>query len=632
MAHLSPIEGLDGLPEGKQVIVVQGTLSRAALSKATGRLVVSWDGDPRAVNWAEMGGRSAVVWPTGGNCDQIAALLAEQGCPVKVLHISDPAWDAVAAVAAGWGQREIDTFMKETARAWEPVIDPDPEIELIPTPPNLDSMPAWMDEAPPHEPDYLAYANEAFSDATEIGEVRPDARMAIPRDGRTVGGSFKVWGGDEEALREWAFLTSDAVFENVHTGDRMGKTAFDLTMVPETPIVECENAKGETVNKRLPPSVCWSQYLDGLVVSQSMYRPDQDALAFWKDGVRYLNSYKPGFIPAADPDWKQHDAWQIVNDHFHNAIPDGADLVLDWWAQNVQHPGKKILWSPVIVGVPGDGKTTLAKVGQIVMGVANVKVASPEAVNSEFTDWAEGAAVRVLEEIRVNGQSRAHVMDKLKPFITNEIVDVVPKGGKSRNIVNVTNYFALSNHIDALAIDKDDRRWGVWATRFTSAEHMRAETGKEYWQRLHNAINHHPGILRGWLMARDLSRFDRFDPPPLNGSKMRMIEASRSPVMGDIMEALELGGVGVCDDVLATDSLNEIIRGIGGRQVNTTTMSNALLGMGWIRLDRTIKWRNKPRRVYFKPEAFEGLTGDALVGRIRRALDDTDDQRDMSNW
>lgn len=630
---MTPIEGLDGLPEGKQVIVVQGTLSRAALSKATGRLVVSWDGDPRAVNWAEMGGRSAVVWPTGGNGDQIAALLADHGCAVKVLHISDPAWDAVAAVAAGWGQREIDTFMKETARAWEPPIDVEAEIEPIPTPPDLDSMPAWMDEAPPHEPDYLAWADEGFMEPKEVAEIRREARMDVPKEGRTVGGSFKIWGGDEDAMREWAFLYSDGVFENVHTGARMGKTAFDLTMVPDTPIVECENSKGETVNKRLPPSKCWAEYLDPLIVSGSMYRPDVPAISFSKDGVKYLNAYKPGFIPAADPDWKQHDAWQIVNDHFHNVIPDGADLVLDWWAHNVQHPGKKILWSPVIVGVQGDGKTTLAKVGQIVMGVANVKVVSPEAVNSEFTDWGEGAAVRVLEEIKVDGQSRAHVMEKLKPFITNEVVDVVPKGGKGRNIVNVTNYFALSNHINALMIDENDRRWGVWKTRFTSSQHMRSEMNGAYWKRLHDAINQHADVLRGWLMARDLSKFDRFDPPPLNEAKMMMVEASRTPIMGDIIEALSLGGLGVADEVLATDCLNDLVKGVGGRTVNTTTMANALQGLGWAKFDRTLKWRGKSRRVYFRAAEFEGVDPGVLADKFRRILDDTDTSNErLSDW
>ncbi|UNY40256.1 DNA primase-polymerase [Paracoccus phage vB_PmaP_KLEP18-1] len=612
--------------DARQAVVVWSEDVALAVRAATGRLCVAWAGDPARVDFSPLSGRAVVVWPAPDDTgEDVAARLHDLGCSVKLMAVNADGY------ADGWGRDEIDGFMRRTAAPWvphEPELEPDP----VPIPPNLDSMPAWMDEAPPpSEEDFLAYADEAFDRPVNAVEVSRHARLEVPREGRVMGGVFTPWGGDMEAMREWAFLTAEGLYQNVHTGERMGKSSFDLVKTVDCPVIETVDGKGETVNKRFPPSRTLAEYLDGLVVSNSMYRPDVGGLLFEKDGVRYLNDYRPAYIPAADPEWRDKDAWQVVNDHFHNVIPAGADLVLDWWAHNVQRPGVKILWSPVIIGVPGDGKTTLAKVGQMAMGVTNVQVASPEAVNSDFTDWAYGAAVRVLEEIRVSGQSRAHVMDKLKPFITNEIVDVVGKGQKSRNIINVTNYFALSNHIDALAIDENDRRWGVWKTRFTSAQHMRADTGKEYWRKLHDAINNHAGVIRGWLMARDLSKFDRFDPPPLNDAKLAMVEASRSPMVSDIMEAIELGGEGIGENVLVTDLLNQQAQNVGGRKISTSSLSSSLVSLGWTRWPATLKWRDRSRRVYYRASAFAGV--DDLPTAFRRALDDTEIASDSpSAW
>jgi hypothetical protein len=150
-------------------------------------------------------------------------------------------------------------------------------------------------------------------------------------------------------------------------------------------------------------------------------------------------------------------------------------------------------------------------------------------------------------------------------------------------------------------------------------------------------------VLRGWLLSVDLSDFDRFDAPSMTDAKIAMIEASRSPLSADIREAIALGGLGVGRDVLVTDMLNDLVKTMGGRSASTTTMSSIMREMGWARLEKTVKWNGKPRRVYYLPGPWcEGLEGADLATVLRERLQDTeldrpeiDDRQgvlDPANW
>ena len=118
------------------------------------------------------------------------------------------------------------------------------------------------------------------------------------------------------------------------------------------------------------------------------------------------------------------------------------------WHITPQKPGKKIGWAPVIVDVEGDGKTSLGEALKAAMGPHVADVSSDE-LKSDFSERAQGKAVRVMEEIKIDGERRATVMDKLKPKIANAEVRIVPKGKSGGSVVNVTNYIALTNHMDA---------------------------------------------------------------------------------------------------------------------------------------------------------------------------------------
>lgn len=405
----------------------------------------------------------------------------------------------------------------------------------------------------------------------------------------------------------------------------MSVTAFNLVMSPITPKIEIVKSDGEVTEKKLSAAKTLIDRLGGIVADSTMYRPDlpeSGADLFYVDGLPFVNSYMPSSVPASDPDWRGKDAWQICERHIHNILSEeAAQVIIKWMAHNVQFPGRKILWAPIIVGVQGDGKTTLSKMLGAAMGHQNVSPVSPESMFSEFTGWAEGSCVKVLEEIRVHGNSRHNAMNKLKPLITNDQVEIVRKGKDGKQVVNVTNYLALTNHMDALALDEGDRRWGVFKTRFNHRQDMLAEFDDAYWETLHSAIHTEPGAIRAWLLNVDLSTFNRVAGPEVGEHKRAMIEATKPQDQMDVEEAIAVGWHGVTENVVATDCLNAAILANTGQRLNSKRIANALEAAGWVRVPETLKWNGRNRRVWWRKSA---ALGGASPSEYRAILDTSD--------
>lgn len=431
---------------------------------------------------------------------------------------------------------------------------------------------------------------------------------------------------ENRALKEWAFLSGDNEFYHIPTGRVMGVNAFNLAMAPITGPVQIPTKDGVT-EKRYPAAKTLIEFLNGTVAHSTMYRPDlQDQLHVMSGGIPFINSYMGKSVPKADPDWQGKPAWRLCERHILNILGEPGRLIIQWMAHNVQKPGVKILWAPIIVGVQGDGKTTLAKMLTAAMGKMNVSPVSPETMFSDFTGWAEGSCVKVLEEIRVHGNSRHDAMNKLKPLITNDAVEVVRKGKDGKQVKNVTNYMALTNYMDALALDEGDRRWGVFKTKFDDRATMLAEFDKGYWDALHGAIDAEPEVIRGWLLNVPLDTFDRVAGPEITAHKQAMIQSTRTPDQIDVEEAIDLGFHGVTENLLATDCLNQAILSATAQRLNGKRLMVALEAAGWVRIPKTFKWKGANRRLWFKKSS---LLGAASASELRAILDASEGPNDL---
>ena len=344
-------------------------------------------------------------------------------------------------------------------------------------------------------------------------------------------------------------------------------------------------------------------------VHSSQYEPTQPTV-FWDDGISYVNNFRPNSVPESDPNWKENDAWRIVEEHFLTMFdnPTHGEILIEWMAHNVQHMGKKILWSPIVCGIQGDGKSTIFNILTAVLGSKNTKEVSTRELFSDFSGYAEGACVCALEEMRVRGHNRHEVMNTLKPLITNENVSVIRKGENAKSVKNTTNYIGFTNYPDALVLDEDDRRWAVFFSKYLTREELLRERNHAYFERLYSAFRNNAGVIRGWLEHGVL--LDYFNPmlPPDTGvHKARMIAESRSDDQKHMVSIIDSAK----RTMVTVDMLRQEAR-LDDLRMSPEAISRLLKSMGWQQKFGQMRVHGERVRLWFSPEFLSQMTQESL--------------------
>jgi DNA polymerase III delta prime subunit len=301
-------------------------------------------------------------------------------------------------------------------------------------------------------------------------------------------------------------------------------------------------------------------------------------------------------------------------------------MVINYMAHTVQFPGRKIRWGLLIKGQQGDGKTTLARVLSMVMGGNTVRVVSNESLNSAFNGWAFGACLLAIEEVRAIGHSRHDVLNKLKPIVTNDIIEIVRKGKDGFEVPNTANIIAMTNHEDALPVDNGDRRWGVAFTKYKSRQQVMDELPREYFDALYEAIESDIGSIRGWLLSINLDGFFRHAAPEMTASKGVMSELSQSDEHTGIVEALGFTNYkGISESFVDIQVLRAVLLEMGFKMTDVR-LTKTLKTMGWVRFQRNMKIGGHVKTIY----AVEGKVAGSTNEEARRMLLSGDDVVDGS--
>jgi hypothetical protein len=349
--------------------------------------------------------------------------------------------------------------------------------------------------------------------AQQAGWTNPRAIESAANDFHALPGIEK------DTWSRWVFIMRHNEVVNMISGERRPVNAFNTSMKPVVPL-PAKGAKPSAIDYLL--GQC-----KGIAVLDAIYDPQQPEI-FDVKGEKYLNSFREDSMPDIAPDWEGRDAARIVSKHIGDNWGRDAWHLIQWMAHNVQHPGVKICWSPILYGVQGDGKSIALDVLRAAMGQQNVNTADNSEIQSQFNEWACGACVVGVEELRVKGHNRHEILNALKPLVTNERVRIIGKGRAGYEIRNVTNFVACTNFGDALPLESGDRRWAVFKTRFDTREQMLKERSDDYWNALWGAVKTGGGELRGWLASIDLGGFDRINPPDTAGKEQMILEAETS--------------------------------------------------------------------------------------------------------
>lgn len=371
----------------------------------------------------------------------------------------------------------------------------------------------------------------------------------------------------------------------------------------------------DSIGAKARPIVRPQDYLLNIVMVpvayDTLYDPrNPNDVFIHQEGRVYVNTYIRNH-PEPDPDKAEY-AQKVFMEHLANLIAEEEyrTTVLDYLSYIVQNPGAKIRWAVLLQGVQGCGKTALATAMEAVLGSGHVKPVDVDAMQGGYNEWAYGAQLVTLEEVRVAGHNRHEVMNKLKPLISNDTVNINQKYRDSRKLDNRTNYLLFTNHHDALALTDDDRRYFVIKSALQTKAQV-AALGEKYFVRLFDMLRDYAGGLRHFLENREISAtFQPNGHAPATKYLAELISDSSSEVgaaVKDILEdstnkavqpdllsssvlmqMLELAGIGRC----SPQHLAHVLREMGYMQAGRYYMPDGAKHPLWLRTDGTMELKD----------------------------------------
>ena len=284
-------------------------------------------------------------------------------------------------------------------------------------------------------------------------------------------------------------------------------------------------------------------------------------------GVEY-NVWRPSPIKPLIGDtsaWNEH-----INYLFQNE--DDANHVLNWMAWVLQNPARKPNHALLIVGKnTGTGKSLVATIFEQIIGEKNTQRPKNTSMGGDFNAWLQNCRLCIIEEVYQVG--RRENLNAMRDVLTERHVEVNIKGISAFKIENFVAAMGVSNHPDALPLDKYDRRWLV-------VETLASRKDREYYEPLFQMAR---GIDKEGLSAiyeellnRDLKGYSGLAAAPETDARTQMIELSRDDAETWLLE--NTGNPPLCRTIVRVE---EVIAAMPAtlqrtKRLITTTVPNFL--------------------------------------------------------
>lgn len=341
-----------------------------------------------------------------------------------------------------------------------------------------------------------------------------------------------------EWAQDWIYIKTRARYHNVVANYEIVKEAFNHEYSGE---IECKNAE-----------VTAAQFMSVVYKMKSvvdcMYWPNADQF-FTHQGKDMLNSYKACGITPLTSLIDDIDGQQVVDRFLAHTKMTFANIreetiMLDWMAHVYQHPGERVNWAILLQGAQGTGKSYFGKVMELVLG-SNAQKVKPDAIMGRFSAWATGSILNIVEEIYVTGSNKYDLMNKIKDYIRNEVIQIEEKGRDQRNVPNFASYLFFSNHRDALVITEEERAYCIIYGAIQSPEQLNKLLGgingvNDYFETLFAETNRRPDAIAHYLMNREISAdFKPYGRAPLTAARSSMINYSANSEVEHIQDLIE---------------------------------------------------------------------------------------------
>lgn len=346
----------------------------------------------------------------------------------------------------------------------------------------------------------------------------------------------------------------DTRSRQVFISDRAVRNAF----LPDIPYT----LSGDTPKKQDP--ITWlmgSSERRGRDVNAVGMHPGE-GVTFEDGGRRYANCHPPrAVIESLPPTPFEVDCFQFIWSRMLDTRY--QQWLMKFYAHGLKHSGVKMQVAPILVSeMTGSGKSTIMEaIPRLLFG--NILPYSEAQLKAQFNGELLSAWWITFQEIYAGNtkSERRQITDKIKPWITDPYLSVVPKGLQAIQIPNRVQPTGSSNHMDALQLDDpEERRWGVCAVReerYSQRERLDVYQG-------FLSTSRAPGVLKHIFENVNLTGFYPTAEAPVTSAKRTMVEMGRGDWESRIQDRWEAQEAPFDRDIFSIRELRSQCFGSGG--------------------------------------------------------------------
>lgn len=314
-----------------------------------------------------------------------------------------------------------------------------------------------------------------------------------------------------------------------------------------------------------------------------VYEPGKEPFV-WLDDKRYFNTWKGWGAKPAKGDvslW----TW-LLDNVFKNATPAERRWFEQWCAYPIQNPGVKMYTCPILFGqLKGTGKSLIGLSLKEIYGENGAEITDTQLEDERNVFAAEKQFVLANE---VTGSDKRTMVGRLRNLITQHSVVINKKYQPDYVVRDTINYFFTSNHVDAVYMEDDERRFfvhEVLGPRLVDVDKKKVEAYDAWFKSggCASALFHH-------LLSFDLTGFDPTAPAPDTESKDAMVSASRTELESwafklkeDPDTCLRTGNTIIPFSLFKVKDLIDIFAGGDLKKPYEKTMANSLRKAGFLK-------------------------------------------------
>jgi hypothetical protein len=291
----------------------------------------------------------------------------------------------------------------------------------------------------------------------------------------------------EEFISRYVFIKKGSIVadKRMNTAESM----LSLNDFRSSSLNQCIFKEGEmkadgTVGKgsSIPASKLWMADPERVSVYSTMFGPGQGRICVPEDNElnqEYWNTYiNPNWEMLQNPNAHK---LKYFTDHIEYLFGEEGPACVHWFytwaAQMIQTP--QIRGTVTLMHISTHtrtGRGWLSDLLRKLVGVINTSDTTITAMNNDGakTGYMYNTILCTIAEVREQGKDRYSVSDSIKKKVTDTHLDIDVKYGDQALMKIYTRFFMQSNHADPLILDKEDKRFSIFAN------HRRPKSPKYY--------------------------------------------------------------------------------------------------------------------------------------------------------